>query len=102
MVCLKGGILLSAWLVLSTVAPLQAAEQYNYNYRHELLNTPVYDPASKSYFEMVDGAHGLVTGYNAYEGPTWEQAEALAKQREYGGVHGRLAIVPDAETHEFL
>ena len=68
----------------------------------ELLNTPVYDPASKSYFEMVDGSHGLVKGPVAHEGPNWLEAYELARQRVYKGVNGRLAIVSDIDTHEFL
>jgi len=68
----------------------------------ELLNSRVYDPASKSYFEMVDGSKGLVKGYNGNEGPTWAQAYALAREREFKGARGRLAIIKDRATSEFL
>ena len=68
----------------------------------ELLNTPVYNPATKSYFELVDGAHGLTTGYNAAEGPTWRQANEEAQARVYKNVRGRLAIIRDSATHQFL
>ncbi|HUN49734.1 MAG TPA: hypothetical protein VMU42_01395, partial [Candidatus Sulfotelmatobacter sp.] len=74
-----------------------------YNYRHELLDTPVYDSASKSYFEMVDGSHGMVKGTGVdSEGPNWGEAEKFAASRVFKGVHGRLAVVKDLEIHEFL
>lgn len=86
-----------AWLgfALLVIAPraLHAAD---------LLNTPVYDPESKSYFEMVDGAHGLVKGYGSNEGPTWAQAEVFAKGMSYKDVPGRLATVRTFATHAFL
>jgi hypothetical protein len=64
---------------------------------------PVYDPDSKSYFEMVDGredkqAAGMARG----QGPDWAEAFLWAKEREYKGAKGRLAIVKNIATHEFL
>ena len=61
---------------------------------------PVYDAESKSYFEMVDGRNLQKNVYD--EGPTWPEALTLAKQRSYKGVAGRLAIVKDLATHDFL
>lgn len=66
-----------------------------------LVNKPVYDRGSKSYFELVD-ASDMIKGYGANEGPTWSQANDLAREREYKGVHGRLAVVQSVETHFFL
>lgn len=66
-----------------------------------LLNTPVYDPSSKSYFELVDGSH-MIKGYGSNEGPKWDEAFNFAKARVYKGVNGRLAIVESAQTHFFL
>lgn len=65
-----------------------------------LYDKPVYDPASKSYFEMV-----LVTRANSNHyipEISWGQAYQLAKQRSYNGVRGRLAVVKSEATHEFL
>lgn len=57
---------------------------------------PVYNPATKSYFELVDGRsfHG--------QGPNWEEALRLAQQRNLNGVPGRLAIVRSPETDMFI
>jgi hypothetical protein len=64
-------------------------------------DTPVYNPATKSYFELV-----LVrtTKYSYRNSPDirWEQAEQAAGEMAYKGVKGRLAVVDDLETHEFL
>ena len=68
----------------------------------ELLNTPVYDPNAKSYFEMVDGSHGMVQGPVGHEGPNWREAYQLSQRRNFKGSPGRLAIVTSLETHEFL
>jgi hypothetical protein len=57
-----------------------------------LYNTPVYDPASKSYFEMVY----LEKSVN------WKKANELAQQRVFKNTKGRLAVISDAETHSFL
>jgi hypothetical protein len=66
-----------------------------------LWNTPVYDPGSKSYFELVPVT---TKQYATRDNPelNWRTAYQLAKQMEYNGVHGRLAVVSDLEVHEFL
>lgn len=91
---------------ISKTRPSDLASTYrlveNRNYHGELLDTPVYDPISKSYFEMVDGSHGMVKGPLAHEGPNWTDAYRLAQGRVFKGVHGRLAVVKSLETHEFL
>ena len=89
----RGYILFVFCLLADVASPLRAAE---------LLNTPVYDPASKSYFEMVNGRNGLVVGYGSHEGPKWSEAYSLAEERVYKGVRGRLAVVKSNATHEFL
>ena len=77
------------------------------NGHDELLDTPVYSPDTKSYFEMVDGSHGMVARFPSaagvvHEGPNWAEAYQLAQERTFKGVRGRLAIVKSFETHEFL
>ena len=90
--------LLAVFLVLfcGAVAPARAAGE-------ELLNTKVYFPHTKSYFELVDGVPPdtppslrEVYRYN------WGQAEKEAKRRSFKGVRGRLAVVRDRTTHDFL
>lgn len=89
LVCFVGALLLFA--VLTCTESLSA----------QLLNTPVYDPGSKSYFELVDGRN-MIKGYGSSEGPNWEEALKLARARAYKGVNGRLAVVQSIETHFFL
>ncbi len=67
-----------------------------------LLDTPVYNPETKSYFELIQ----IGLGYSI-RGPSspeigWERARLFAMSRLYKGVPGRLAIVPSASVHEFL
>jgi hypothetical protein len=67
----------------------------------ELVDSPVYDPVSKSYFEMVDGLK-IYHGYQAHEGPNWTQANDFARARVFGGARGRLAVIKSVATHDFL
>lgn len=61
-----------------------------------LVNTPVYNPHTKSYFLLVKvkpdewdpGA----------EGNRWRFAEGYAEQHVFKGVRGRLAVIKDLET----
>lgn len=53
---------------------------------------PVYNPASKSYFELVTLQSPLA----------WIHAAEAARMRVFKGVHGRLAIVRNIDTHDFL
>jgi len=54
---------------------------------------PVYNPATKSYFQLVE---------NQYHSYVWDKAQAEARTKIYKGVAGRLAVVDSPETHEFL
>lgn len=67
-------------------APLQAADL-------PLPRTPIYNPASKSYFQLFND--------NIHPG-NWNAARARAAKHAYKGVRGRLAVVDRPETHEFL
>jgi Lectin C-type domain len=64
-------------------------------------DTPVYNPASKSYVELV-----LIktTKYSYRNSPDirWEDAAHLATEMSYKGARGHLAVVNNIETHEFL
>lgn len=54
---------------------------------------PVYNPASKSYFQFF--SDNLRPG-------DWVTARKRAEMKVYKGVRGRLAEVHDQETHDFL
>lgn len=56
---------------------------------------PYYNPASKSYFEMIS--------LKSTPGSTmWDHANSEAKRKVYKKTQGRLAIIRDLETHQFL
>ena len=54
---------------------------------------PVYNPASKSYFQLLKttGRHG-----------NWPESLEQARAQNYRGVPGRLAVIDTPETHEFV
>ena len=54
---------------------------------------PVYNPSSKSYFQLF--ADNVNPG-------TWEAARTRAGMKSYNGIRGRLAVVSSAETHDFI
>lgn len=62
---------------------------------------PIYDPASKSYFELVktprEYAPGAVT-----PSMTFDVAVGAASGRKFKGVSGRLAIIKSPDTHLFV
>jgi len=57
---------------------------------------PVYDPTSKSYFEIRDYSHIKPPGRN------WANINKHVKQLTFKGVQGRLAIIRSPETHQFV
>ena len=61
------------------------------HYTGRLWNFPVYDPSSKSYFELVEVKKG-----------TWPVARAFAMRQVFNGVRGRLAIIKSKDTQDFL
>lgn len=69
-----------------------------------LWNTPVYNPPSKSYFELYTPGKDLKDiedGLGIY-GLSWGVAKGLAQRQVFKGVHGRLAVVDTEQIHEFL
>jgi hypothetical protein len=54
---------------------------------------PVYNPVSKSYFQMLGttGRHG-----------NWPESLEQARAQTFKGVRGRLAVIDSLETHEFV
>lgn len=57
---------------------------------------PYYNPASKSYFELwrMQKIPGMQT--------RWFGARDLAEQKMFKNTQGRLAVVKDLKTHQFL
>jgi len=62
-----------------------------------LFNQPVYNPATRSYFELVK-----VTGPGYRPDLNWQSARAAARKRFWRGVRGHLAIVKSRQVHDFL
>jgi len=94
------------WLVatlLIAIAPqtLASAQTFTKKEAKELINTPVYNPVTKSYFELVVIGPGYSIRGNAPEAH-WSIAYKLAKSRRFHGVRGRLAVIKDAKTNAFL
>lgn len=56
-------------------------------------DAPIYSPATKSYFQMVQstGRHG-----------NWPEALDQVRGLTYNGVRGRLAVINSPEAHEFI
>ena len=83
------GLGLGAWLA---AAPAAA---------RELLETPVYFPHTKSYFELVPYRTASGEVDDIY-GRSWLDSNNLARQRAFKGARGRLAVVRDEPTRVFL
>jgi lectin-like protein len=62
---------------------------------------PMYDPASKSYFELVHVTKEQTPGSSNPALPFPKAAEA-ASGRAFKGVKGRLAIIRSQDTHMFI
>lgn len=59
----------------------------------EANDPPVYNPVSKSYFQLL--THTSRRG-------VWGEALEQARAQVFKGVRGRLAVVDTPETHEFI
>ncbi len=67
------------------------------SYRGYLFDVPVYDPYSKSYFELGNNPAG---GGSRVAG--WPTADRIARSKSYKGVRGRLAIIRSREANDFI
>ncbi len=63
--------------------------------KHSLLDTPVYNEQTKSYFS-------LKRFHVTYGGKNWSAANKAARRSYYKGVSGRLAVVKSREVEDFL
>lgn len=71
----------------------------------QLLNTPVYNPDTKSYFELhVDQPlkDGKLVGFDRQYSMEWYLAERRARALFHKGVRGHLAIVKSQAVNDFL
>ena len=67
-----------------------------------LYDTPVYNPDTKSYFELAPVPVGYsVRAVNSPEA-SWAASQRLASQRVFKNVRGRLAIVKTKQVNDFL
>lgn len=76
-----------ALAVTAIVAGAQTADA-----KGELVG-PYWNPASKSYIALMDSVD---------DGLTWYEAAEAATTHWHRGVQGRLAIIPNQETHMFI
>ncbi|MCF6196911.1 MAG: C-type lectin domain-containing protein [Emcibacter sp.] len=87
------GLLFAVWNI-----PPSAAEvgRKTHNLDGTISAGPYYNPASKSYFEL----------FRMQKKPgsqsRWFGAKALAEKQFFKGTRGRLAIIKDLDTHQFL
>ncbi len=71
--------------------------------RQPVVNTPVYFPGTKSYFELVPAVAGDWDLGERQDGIIrWVVANNKAQQRRHKGTRGRLAVVKDRSVHDFL
>ena len=64
--------------------------------KHEALAGPFYNAETKSYFQLFRHPSGTIRGYN------WATANDRALRKHYKGERGRLAIIKDPKTLEFV
>lgn len=62
------------------------------NYEGALVNKPVFEPTSKSYFELAEIEGGL----------SYERAMRFARTKTFRNVRGRLAVIRSRQTQGFL
>jgi hypothetical protein len=65
---------------------------------------PIYNPATKSYFELVRVTQAQQEAHKVGMVPetSWDKAAKFAASRVYKNTKGRLAIVKSQDTHEFI
>jgi len=83
--------LVTAFLVAMSVFGADSA------WSRSIFEKPMYNEETKSYFELVSIAY-----YNNGVGVTWGKARHLAELRSFGGVQGRLAVIPSAQVDMFI
>lgn len=89
----SAGLFVAIFFVLGTLSGSAVGQQKAPAGSRAVPGKPVYNEATKSYFELrVD----LPPPYY------WGTAVKYARTKRYKGVRGRLAVVRDLETHSFL
>ncbi len=67
-----------------------------------LYDTPMFDPVSGHYFELVRVKPGHATRGPSIAAASWQVARRLAASRMHNGVRGRLAVVRSQHIADFL
>ncbi len=65
-------------------------------------NAPVYNPATKSYFELFFPDKAVAGAGRSARSFTWGEANEVARAQFYKGARGRLAVVRTRATNDFL
>jgi len=88
---------LTAFVGIALALPIAAADAAP----RSTTAQPVYFEHTKGYYELIEIGPGYSIRGQAPE-IKWERAEKWAMTRVHKGTRGRLAVVRDAETMEFL
>jgi Lectin C-type domain len=89
---LIGGVFLGLFLISPTAYGQSDPYKSKRGFYGELYDVKVYNPETKSYFEMKQGK--IVSAYQI--------AHNFAKSQFYKGARGRLAIIKSKRTQEFI
>lgn len=65
-------------------------------------NTPIYNPHTKSYLQLVRIGTGHSIRGRKIAAIGWRNAAQYARSRQYKGANGRLTVIKDRATHEFI
>ena len=67
-----------------------------------VLYKPIYNPETKSYFELYRVTVNDVQTNGGIPDISWGEARNFAESRAYKGTRGRLAVVKTEETNKFI
>ncbi len=67
-----------------------------------LYNKPVYNAATGSYFELFFPDKAVAKSMDTARSFTWTEATEIARGQFYKGTRGRLALVENRQTNDFL
>lgn len=81
------GAILAALTTVAVAAPAEEGRS------KDVLSTPVYNEATKSYFAIMRVPRGMTT---------WPKARSMVQTLSFHGVRGRMATIDSRETMKFL
>ncbi len=91
-----------AWVLLAgaVATPAMAQQQPT---DQELDRQPMYNAATKSYFEVLKVPDQFAFTTRSFSnGAKWEEADKWARSRIFRGARGRLAVITSQETTNFI